>query len=148
MLCSVDLAPSTACEEVGQPNRVSRMAPKDKNHCPIRLPPFVCHHSSARIRLPVSGCPYLGGTLPYICGRMVHQLTVLKRGPQKLQRKPSEYLRSIYMDIGSPPPRRLRSSKTMPVSFSGHERCPKSRSPTGFPWLPRRLVRRLPIACR
>jgi hypothetical protein len=47
-------------------------------------------------------CPHLGGTLPYICGRMDHQLHVLKRGPQNLQRKPSEYLRSIDMDIVSP----------------------------------------------
>ena len=53
-------------------------------------------------------CPHLGGTLPYICGRMDHQLTVLKRGPQNLQRKPSEYLREIYMDIVSPLPEAIR----------------------------------------
>lgn len=53
-------------------------------------------------------CPHLGGTLPYICGRMDHQLHVLKRGPQNLQRKPSEYLRSIYMDIVSPLPEAMR----------------------------------------
>ncbi len=53
-------------------------------------------------------CPHLGGTLPYISGRMDHQLTVLKRGPQNLQRKPSEYLRSIYMDIVSPLPEAMR----------------------------------------
>ena len=53
-------------------------------------------------------CPHLGGTLPYICGRMDHQLAVLKRGPQHLQRKPSEYLRSIYLDIVSPLPEAMR----------------------------------------
>jgi len=53
-------------------------------------------------------CPHLGGTLPYISGRMDHQLTVLNRGPQNLQRKPSEYLRSIYMDIVSPLPEAMR----------------------------------------
>lgn len=53
-------------------------------------------------------CPHLGGTLPYISGRMDHQLHVLKRGPQNLQRKPSEYLRSIYMDIVSPLPEAMR----------------------------------------
>ena len=53
-------------------------------------------------------CPHLGGTLPYICGRMDHQLAVLKRGPQNLQRKPSEYVRSIYMDIVSPLPEAMR----------------------------------------
>ena len=53
-------------------------------------------------------CPHLGGTLPYICGRMDHQLAILKRGPQNLQRKPSEYLRSIYLDIVSPLPEAIR----------------------------------------
>ena len=53
-------------------------------------------------------CPHLGGTLPYISGRMDHQLTVLKRGPQNLQRKPSAFLRSIYMDIVSPLPEAMR----------------------------------------
>jgi predicted TIM-barrel fold metal-dependent hydrolase len=53
-------------------------------------------------------CPHLGGTLPYISGRMDHQLHVLKRGPQNLQRKPSEYLREIYMDIVSPLPEAMR----------------------------------------
>jgi aminocarboxymuconate-semialdehyde decarboxylase len=53
-------------------------------------------------------CPHLGGTLPYISGRMDHQITVLKRSTQTLQRKPSEYLRSIYMDIVSPLPEAMR----------------------------------------
>lgn len=53
-------------------------------------------------------CPHLGGTLPYICGRMDHQLSVLQRGPQHLERKPSEYLRGIHMDIVSPLPEALR----------------------------------------
>jgi aminocarboxymuconate-semialdehyde decarboxylase len=35
-------------------------------------------------------CPHPGGALPYICGRMDYQLHVLKRGPQYLQRKPSD----------------------------------------------------------
>jgi predicted TIM-barrel fold metal-dependent hydrolase len=60
-------------------------------------------------------CPHLGGTLPYISGRMDHQLHVLKRGPQNLQRKPSEYLRSIYMDIVSPLPEAMRFA----IDFSG-----------------------------
>jgi predicted TIM-barrel fold metal-dependent hydrolase len=49
-------------------------------------------------------CPHLGGTLPYIVGRLDHQVTVLKRGPRNLQRTPSEYLRSIWMDVVSPLP--------------------------------------------
>jgi predicted TIM-barrel fold metal-dependent hydrolase len=49
-------------------------------------------------------CPHLGGTLPYIVGRLDHQVNVLKRGPRNLARSPSEYLRSIWMDVVSPLP--------------------------------------------
>lgn len=49
-------------------------------------------------------CPHLGGTLPYIIGRLDHQVTVLKRGPRDLTRTPSEYLKQIWMDIVSPLP--------------------------------------------
>jgi predicted TIM-barrel fold metal-dependent hydrolase len=49
-------------------------------------------------------CPHLGGTLPYIVGRLDHQTQVLKRGPAYLTRTPSEYLRSIWLDVVSPLP--------------------------------------------
>lgn len=73
-------------------------------------------------------CPHLGGTLPYICGRMDHQLTVLKRGPQNLQRKPSEYLRDIYMDIVSPLPGAMRFA----LDFSSEDRLLFS---SDHPWV-------------
>jgi aminocarboxymuconate-semialdehyde decarboxylase len=73
-------------------------------------------------------CPHLGGTLPYICGRMDHQLTVLKRGPQNLQRTPSEYLRSIYMDIVSP----LAEAMRFALDFSGDDRLLFS---SDHPWV-------------
>lgn len=73
-------------------------------------------------------CPHLGGTLPYICGRMDHQLRVLKRGPQNLARKPSEYLRSIHLDIVSPLPEALRFA----VDFSGTDRLLFS---SDHPWV-------------
>ncbi|MFC5456210.1 amidohydrolase family protein [Prosthecobacter fluviatilis] len=73
-------------------------------------------------------CPHLGGTLPYISGRMDHQLTVLKRGPQNLQRKPSEYLRSIYMDIVSPLPEAMRFA----LDFSSADRLLFS---SDHPWV-------------
>lgn len=63
-------------------------------------------------------CPHLGGTLPYICGRMDHQLAVLKRGPQHLQRRPSEYLRAIHLDIVSP----LTEAMRFALDFSGPDR--------------------------
>lgn len=47
-------------------------------------------------------CPHLGGTLPYIVGRIDHQTQVLKRGPKYLRKAPSAYLRQIYMDVVSP----------------------------------------------
>jgi predicted TIM-barrel fold metal-dependent hydrolase len=49
-------------------------------------------------------CPHLGGTLPYIIGRLDHQVNVLKRGPRTLTRSPSEYLKSIWLDVVSPLP--------------------------------------------
>lgn len=49
-------------------------------------------------------CPHLGGTLPYIVGRLDHQVGVLKRGPRNLTRLPSEYLKGIWMDVVSPLP--------------------------------------------
>jgi len=73
-------------------------------------------------------CPHLGGTLPYICGRMDHQLHVLKRGPQNLRRKPSEYLRSIYMDIVSPLPEAMRFA----LDFSSADRLLFS---SDHPWV-------------
>lgn len=73
-------------------------------------------------------CPHLGGTLPYISGRMDHQLTVLKRGPQNLLRKPSEYLRSIYMDIVSPLPEAMRFA----LDFSSEDKLLFS---SDHPWV-------------
>ena len=49
---------------------------------------------------------------------MDHQLTVLKRGPQNLQRHPSEYLRWIYLDIVSPLPEAMRFA----LDFSGADK--------------------------
>jgi predicted TIM-barrel fold metal-dependent hydrolase len=53
-------------------------------------------------------CPHLGGTLPYIIGRMDHQVRVLKRGPKWLTRLPSEYLKMVWLDIVSPLPLAIR----------------------------------------
>lgn len=73
-------------------------------------------------------CPHLGGTLPYICGRMDHQITVLKRSTQTLLRKPSEYLRSIYMDIVSP----LPEAMSFALDFSSEDRLLFS---SDHPWV-------------
>jgi predicted TIM-barrel fold metal-dependent hydrolase len=73
-------------------------------------------------------CPHLGGTLPYIVGRLDHQVHVLKRGPQNLQRKPSDYVRSIHMDIVSPLPEAMRFA----LDFSGPDKLLFS---SDHPWV-------------
>lgn len=79
-------------------------------------------------------CPHLGGTLPFIVGRLDHQVHVLKRGPQYLQRKPSDYLRSIYLDIVSPLPEAMRFA----LDFSGPDRLLFS---SDHPWVqPREIL--------
>jgi predicted TIM-barrel fold metal-dependent hydrolase len=73
-------------------------------------------------------CPHLGGTLPYICGRKDHQISVLKRSTQNLQLKPSEYLRGIYMDIVSP----LEDALRFALDFSSPDRLLFS---SDHPWV-------------
>jgi aminocarboxymuconate-semialdehyde decarboxylase len=73
-------------------------------------------------------CPHLGGALPYICGRMDHQVTVLKRSTQTLQKKPSEYLRDIHMDIVSPLPEAMRFA----LDFAGPDKLFYS---SDHPWV-------------
>jgi predicted TIM-barrel fold metal-dependent hydrolase len=73
-------------------------------------------------------CPHLGGTLTFIIGRIDHQVTVLKRGPQNLKRKPSEYLNSIWFDIVSPLPEAMK----FVVDFIGTRRLLYS---SDSPWV-------------
>lgn len=47
-------------------------------------------------------CPHVGGTLPYLIGRIDHQTRVLKRGTENIKKPPSEYLRQVYLDVVSP----------------------------------------------
>lgn len=63
-------------------------------------------------------CPHLGGTLPYIVGRLDHQVTVLKRGPKNLTRTPSEYLKQVWLDIVSPLPLAIKFAR----DFMGADR--------------------------
>src|SRR5262249_48579922 len=43
-------------------------------------------------------CPHVGGTLPYIVGRIDHQTQVLKRGAEHIRKPPSEYSRNVQPD--------------------------------------------------
>lgn len=47
-------------------------------------------------------CPHVGGTLPYLIGRIDHQAMVLKRGAENIRKAPSEYLKQIWLDTVSP----------------------------------------------
>jgi predicted TIM-barrel fold metal-dependent hydrolase len=49
-------------------------------------------------------CPHVGGTLPYLIGRLDHQTQVLKRGADNIKNPPSEYLKRVYFDTVSPEP--------------------------------------------
>ena len=53
-------------------------------------------------------CPHVGGALPYLIGRLDHQMMVLKRGAENLTRPPSEYLQQIWFDTVSPWPAAVR----------------------------------------
>jgi predicted TIM-barrel fold metal-dependent hydrolase len=43
-------------------------------------------------------CPHVGGTLPYLIGRINHQVHVLKRAKLDLEKSPTEYLKMVYLD--------------------------------------------------
>lgn len=78
-------------------------------------------------------CPHLGGTLPYIVGRLDHQTQVLKRGPAYLTRSPSEYLKSIWLDVVSPLPLAIRFGH----DFMGPDRLLFS---SDHPWVEPSLI--------
>jgi predicted TIM-barrel fold metal-dependent hydrolase len=78
-------------------------------------------------------CPHLGGTLPYIVGRLDHQVNVLKRGPRNLTRSPAEYLRSIWLDVVSPLPLAIKFGH----EFMGPDRLLFS---SDHPWVEPSLI--------
>lgn len=47
-------------------------------------------------------CPHVGGSLPYLIGRIDHQTMVLKRGAENIRKAPSEYLKQVWLDTVSP----------------------------------------------
>jgi predicted TIM-barrel fold metal-dependent hydrolase len=73
-------------------------------------------------------CPHLGGTLPFVFGRLEHQINVLGRGPQNLALPPLEYLRRVYFDIVSPQPSAMR----LLLDLAGPERLLFG---SDYPWV-------------
>ena len=77
--------------------------------------------------------PHLGGTLPFIIGRLDHQISVLKRGPKVSDRGAERILRQVYLDIASP----LAASDTLAADLVGVERLPFS---SDHPWVSPKLI--------
>ncbi len=73
-------------------------------------------------------CPHVGGTLPYLIGRLDHQTQVLKRGAENITKPPSEYLRDIYLDAVSPIPMAIQYG----IDYVGAERMLYS---SDHPWV-------------
>ena len=78
-------------------------------------------------------CPHVGGTVPYLIGRMDHQTQVLKRGAENIKKPPSEYLRQIWLDAVSPLPQAIRYG----CDFVGIDRMLYS---SDHPWVDPKLI--------
>ena len=78
-------------------------------------------------------CPHLGGTLPYIIGRLDHQVAVLKRGPKNLTRLPSEYLKMVWLDIVSPLPLAMKFA----IEYMGVDRLLYA---SDHPWVEPKMI--------
>lgn len=78
-------------------------------------------------------CPHVGGTLPYLIGRIDHQVSVLKRVKLKLKRAPSAYLREIYLDAVNALPAVIRFG----IDMVGPERMLYS---SDHPWVAPQLI--------
>jgi predicted TIM-barrel fold metal-dependent hydrolase len=78
-------------------------------------------------------CPHVGGTLPYLIGRVDHQALVLKRGAENITKAPSEYLRHIYLDAVSPLPMAIQYG----IDFVGVDRMLYA---SDHPWVDPKLI--------
>lgn len=78
-------------------------------------------------------CPHVGGVLPYLIGRVDHQVTVLKRVKVKLNQAPSAYLRAIYLDAVNALPAVIRFG----IDVVGPERMLYS---SDHPWVDPKLI--------
>src|SRR4029079_14889935 len=78
-------------------------------------------------------CPHVGGVLPYLIGRIDHQVTVLKRVKLDIKRKPSDYLRNVYLDAVNALPAVIRFG----LDVVGPERMLYS---SDHPWVDPQLV--------
>jgi predicted TIM-barrel fold metal-dependent hydrolase len=73
--------------------------------------------------------PHLGGTIPYLAGRIDHESAQPWAAARKLERAPSEYLAGFYTDTVSRNPAALAAA----LAFYGGERVLLG---TDYPWWP------------
>jgi predicted TIM-barrel fold metal-dependent hydrolase len=78
-------------------------------------------------------CPHVGGTLPYLIGRIDHQVTVLRRVKLTIKQRPSDYLRAIYLDAVNALPAVIRFG----IDLVGPERMLYS---SDHPWVSPKLI--------
>ncbi len=78
-------------------------------------------------------CPHVGGTLPYLAGRMDHQTMVLKRGAANIHKPPSEYLKEIWFDTVSP----IGLAVQYGIDFAGPDKMLFS---TDHPWVDPKII--------
>jgi predicted TIM-barrel fold metal-dependent hydrolase len=78
-------------------------------------------------------CPHVGGTLPYLIGRIDHQVTILKRVKVNLEHRPSDYLRRIHLDAVNILPAVIRFG----IDFVGADRMLYS---SDHPWVEPQLI--------
>ncbi len=78
-------------------------------------------------------CPHVGGALPYLIGRIDHQVTVLKRVSLNLKQRPSDYLRNIFFDAVNALPTVIRFG----LDVVGPERMLYS---SDHPWVEPQLI--------
>jgi aminocarboxymuconate-semialdehyde decarboxylase len=72
--------------------------------------------------------PHTGGALPYLIGRIDHQVAALGRGAEHIRKPPSEYLKVLWTDTVAPGPLNLEFA----VKFWGPD---KIMFASDHPWL-------------
>lgn len=98
---------------------VPQWADSIRDYAMIPMMGFMVDHSFAMLRLILSGVlerhpalkilqPHCGGILPYLLPRIDEQTEVKRRGRDHIVKAPSEYYRTVYLDIVSPCARTAR----------------------------------------
>ncbi|MCK9287956.1 MAG: amidohydrolase family protein [Sphaerochaetaceae bacterium] len=118
---------------------VPEWAPSIRDHSMIPMLGYMVDHSFAMLRIILSGLlerypllkiiqPHCGGVLPYLMPRVDEQTEIKRRGREHIKKAPSEYYRSVYLDIVSP------SAKTARFAFD-YQGADKMVFGSDHPWI-------------